>query len=140
MKLPELGQSGLNVSEPGLGCMGLTGVCGAALPEAVAMICAAEGRCFALFDGAEAQWPFAGETLPGKDLAQIRDIVVIATKVGFAISLATGVRAGGTNIRLGPNRTACPGPAPPPPRPHRPAARRRSKRVFPLLAQPGAGA
>lgn len=37
MKLRHLGQSGLQVSELGLGCMGLTGVYGAGVPEAEAI-------------------------------------------------------------------------------------------------------
>jgi aryl-alcohol dehydrogenase-like predicted oxidoreductase len=51
------------------------------------------------FDTAEAYGPFANEELVGEALQPIRDKVVIATKFGFDIDLATGERSGGTNSR-----------------------------------------
>lgn len=101
MNLRQLGQGGLMVSELGLGCMGLTGVYGKALPhdEGVALIRAAYARGVTFFDTAEAYGPFLNETLLGEALAPFRDKVVIATKFGFDIDLATGARGGGTNSR-----------------------------------------
>jgi aryl-alcohol dehydrogenase-like predicted oxidoreductase len=44
------------------------------------------------FDTAEAYGPFTNEVLVGQALAPVRDSVVIATKFGFSIDLATGER------------------------------------------------
>lgn len=66
---------------------------------AIALIRAAHDRGVTFFDTAEAYGPFANETLLGKALAPIRDKVVIATKFGFDIDLATGVRTSGANSR-----------------------------------------
>ena len=94
MNLRELGQSGLQVSELGLGCMGLTGVYGEGITEAEAipLIRATHDRGVTFFDTAEAYGPFRNETLLSKALAPIRDDVVIATRFGFDIDLATGAR------------------------------------------------
>jgi aryl-alcohol dehydrogenase-like predicted oxidoreductase len=51
------------------------------------------------FDTAEAYGPFANEELVGKALEPVRAKVVIATKFGFNIDLATGARRGGTNSK-----------------------------------------
>jgi aryl-alcohol dehydrogenase-like predicted oxidoreductase len=51
------------------------------------------------FDTAEAYGPFANEELVGEALEPMRERVVIATKFGFDIDLATGKRSGGTNSR-----------------------------------------
>lgn len=101
MKLRDLGQSGLQVSELGLGCMGLTGVYGegVAEPDAINLIRAAHDRGVTFFDTAEAYGPFQNEILLGKALAPIRENVVIATKFGFDIDQTTGARTGSTNSR-----------------------------------------
>jgi aryl-alcohol dehydrogenase-like predicted oxidoreductase len=87
MQSRKLGTQGLEVSEIGFGCMGLTGVYNAALPEADAM--AVLNRAVELgvtfFDTAELYGPFANEKLVGKALKPVRDRVVIATKFGFKI-------------------------------------------------------
>jgi aryl-alcohol dehydrogenase-like predicted oxidoreductase len=51
------------------------------------------------FDTAEAYGPFANEELVGEALQPFRSKVVIATKFGFDIDLATGARTGGLNSR-----------------------------------------
>jgi len=65
----------------------------------VSAIRAAHDRGVTMFDTAESYGPFVNEGLVGKALAPIRDSVVIATKFGFDIDLATGQRRGGTNSR-----------------------------------------
>jgi aryl-alcohol dehydrogenase-like predicted oxidoreductase len=99
MKTRELGQSGLTVSALGLGCMGMSAAYGPPgdKAEMVKLIRAAHDRGVTLFDTAEAYGPFVNEDLVGEALAPIRDKVVIATKFGFDIDLATGERSGGTN-------------------------------------------
>src|SRR5437867_2553089 len=83
-----LGNSGLQVSAIGYGCMGLTGSYGPAADrqDAIAIIHAAVERGVRLFDTAEAYGPFTNEELVGEALAPFRDRVVIATKFGFGIN------------------------------------------------------
>jgi aryl-alcohol dehydrogenase-like predicted oxidoreductase len=59
----------------------------------------AHDRGVTFFDTAEAYGPFTNEELVGEALQPIRDKVIIATKFGFDIDLATGARTGGTNSR-----------------------------------------
>jgi len=91
----------LEVSALGLGCMGMSSAYGPAADEQemINLIRIAHDRGVTLFDTAEAYGPFVNEELVGKALAPIRDKVVIATKFGFDIDLATGARNGGTNSR-----------------------------------------
>jgi aryl-alcohol dehydrogenase-like predicted oxidoreductase len=91
----------LEVSALGYGCMGLTSAYGEPMPaaEAVSMIRAAFERGVTLFDTAEAYGPFSNEALLGEAVEPFRDQVVIATKFGFDIDLATGARSGGVNSR-----------------------------------------
>jgi aryl-alcohol dehydrogenase-like predicted oxidoreductase len=100
MKTRKLGNS-LEVSASGLGCMGMTAVYGppADKQEMIKLIHAAHERGVTLFDTAEAYGPFLNEELVGEAMQPIRDQVVIATKFGFDIDLATGKRGGGTNSR-----------------------------------------
>jgi len=88
LKKRSLGRSGLEVSEIGYGCMGLTGVYGqgADRAEAVALIRAAVERGVTMFDTAEAYGPFTNEELVGEALAPLRERVAIATKFGFGIN------------------------------------------------------
>ena len=92
---------GLEVSALGYGCMGLSSGYGdpTPRPEAVKMIRAAFDRGVTLFDTAEAYGPFANETLVGEAVESFRDEVVIATKFGFDIDLASGARTGGLDSR-----------------------------------------
>jgi pyridoxine 4-dehydrogenase len=86
MRTRKLGNSGLEVSAIGLGCMGLSFGYGPATEkqEAIALIHAAVEQGVTFFDTAEAYGPFANEELVGEALAPFRDQVVIATKFGFA--------------------------------------------------------
>jgi aryl-alcohol dehydrogenase-like predicted oxidoreductase len=101
MKTRVLGPAGLEISALGLGCMSMTALYGppADKQEMIKLIRAAHDRGVTLFDTAEADGPFANEELVGEALAPIRDDVVIGTKFGFDIDLATGERRGGTNSR-----------------------------------------
>jgi aryl-alcohol dehydrogenase-like predicted oxidoreductase len=85
MKQRRLGRSGLEVSELGLGCMGLSFGYGPAVdkPSGIALIRAAFDRGITFFDTAEVYGPFTNEELVGEALAPFRDRVVIATKFGF---------------------------------------------------------
>ncbi len=95
MKKRALGNSGLEVSALGLGCMGLSFGYGPATDrqEAIKLIRTAVERGVTFFDTAEAYGPFANEELVGEALAPVRDQVVIATKFGFAFD-ANGKQAG----------------------------------------------
>ena len=88
LKKRSLGRAGLEASEIGYGCMGLTGTYGQAAdrPEAIALIRAAVERGVTMFDTAEAYGPFTNEELVGEALAPFRERVVIATKFGFGIN------------------------------------------------------
>ncbi len=81
-----LGQSNLEVSAIGLGCMGLSYGYGPATAkqDAIELIRAAVERGVTFFDTAEAYGPYKNEELLGEALAPFRDRVVIATKFGFA--------------------------------------------------------
>jgi aryl-alcohol dehydrogenase-like predicted oxidoreductase len=85
MQKRSLGNSGLEVSAIGLGCMGLSFGYGPATDKqtAIALIRSAAERGVTFFDTAEAYGPFANEELVGEALAPLRDQVVIATKFGF---------------------------------------------------------
>lgn len=80
-----LGQSGLEVSALGFGCMGLSYGYGPATDrtEAVSLLRAAHDRGVTFFDTAEAYGPGDNEEVVGEALAPVRDQVVIATKFGF---------------------------------------------------------
>jgi len=101
MQKRKLGNSGLEVSVLGLGCMGMSAGYGPAADkgEMIKLIRTAHDLGVTHFDTAEAYGPFANEELVGEALQPIRNKVVIATKFGFDIDLATGERSGGTNSR-----------------------------------------
>jgi aryl-alcohol dehydrogenase-like predicted oxidoreductase len=85
MQKRKLGNSGLEVSALGLGCMGLSFGLGPAVEKqhGISLIRAAFERGVTFFDTAEAYGPFANEELVGEALEPMRDDVVIATKFGF---------------------------------------------------------
>jgi pyridoxine 4-dehydrogenase len=85
MKYRTLGDSGLEVSALGLGCMGLSFGYGTALDkqEAINLIRAAVEKGITFFDSAEAYGPFTNEEMLGEALAPFREKVIIATKFGF---------------------------------------------------------
>ncbi|WP_316742116.1 aldo/keto reductase [Pedobacter antarcticus] len=86
MKTRILGNSGLEVSVLGLGCMGLTFGYGPAADEqhAIALIRRAYELGVTFFDSAEAYSQGGNEILLGKAVQSFREKVVIATKFGFA--------------------------------------------------------
>jgi aryl-alcohol dehydrogenase-like predicted oxidoreductase len=85
MQKRTLGNSGLEVSAIGYGCMGLSHGYGPATDkqEGIELIRAAVEHGVTFFDTAEAYGPFTNEELVGEALAPVRDRVVIATKFGF---------------------------------------------------------
>jgi aryl-alcohol dehydrogenase-like predicted oxidoreductase len=87
MQKRKLGNSGLEVSALGLGCMGMSFGLGQPIDpkDGVALIRAAVERGVTFFDTAEVYGPFANEELVGEALAPVREQVVIATKFGFNI-------------------------------------------------------
>lgn len=91
MQKRNLGNSGLEVSAMGLGCMGLSFGYGPAADtqDAIKLIRGAFERGVTFFDTAEAYGPFTNEELLGEALAPFRDEVVIATKFGFLGGYAT---------------------------------------------------
>lgn len=84
MQKRKLGSSGLEVSEIGLGCMGLTFGYGPATDktDAIKLIRAAYDRGVTFFDTAEAYGQI-NEEMVGEAVMPFRDKVVIATKFGF---------------------------------------------------------
>lgn len=88
MKKRKLGNSGLEVSALGLGCMGMSFGYGPAgdKQEMIALLRKAVERGVTFFDTAEVYGPFTNEELVGEALRPLRDQVVIATKFGFKLS------------------------------------------------------
>lgn len=87
MKKRKLGNSGLEVSALGLGCMGMSYGYGPAgeKSEMIALLRKAVERGVTFFDTAEVYGPFKNEELVGEALAPLREQVVIATKFGFKL-------------------------------------------------------
>ena len=87
MKKRMLGNSGLEVSALGFGCMGLNFSYGHALrkDEGIKLVRDAVERGVTFFDTAEVYGPFTNEEIVGEALRPVRDQVVIATKFGFNI-------------------------------------------------------
>jgi len=85
-----LGNSGLEVSTLGFGCMGLNFGYGSSISkeEAIKLLRYAFDLGVTFFDTAEAYGPFTNEEIVGEALQPIRDQVVIATKFGFQDGLA----------------------------------------------------
>src|SRR3990172_4868351 len=99
MQKRKLGNSGLEVSALGLGCMGMSASY-EPIPdrrEMLSLLHQAVDLGITFFDTAEAYGPFANEELVGEGLAPFRKQVVIATKFGFNIHPDTGERRGGVN-------------------------------------------
>jgi aryl-alcohol dehydrogenase-like predicted oxidoreductase len=87
MQKRRLGNSGLEVSALGLGCMGMSFGLGQPIDpkDGIALIMAAVEQGVTFFDTAEVYGPFKNEELVGEALAPVREQVVIATKFGFNI-------------------------------------------------------
>src|ERR671933_1795196 len=92
MRKRRLGNSNLEVSAIGLGCMGLSFGFGPAVDkqQGIALIRAAVERGVTFFDTAEVYGPFTNEELVGEALVPFRDQVVIATKFGFDLGAPAG--------------------------------------------------
>jgi len=98
MKTRNLGNSGLEVSALGLGCMGMSFAYGV-IPEKkemIALIRKAVESGLNFFDTAQIYGPFTNEELVGEALAPFRNKVVIATKFGFQFD---GNKSVGLNSR-----------------------------------------
>jgi aryl-alcohol dehydrogenase-like predicted oxidoreductase len=94
MQKRRLGNSDLEVSALGLGCMGLSFGYGPATDktQAISLIRTAVEHGITFFDTAEVYGPFTNEELVGEALAPLREQVVIATKFGFKPSAANEAR------------------------------------------------
>jgi len=101
MDLRPLGHSGLDVSALGLGCMSMTSGYGPAADHTtmVALLREAVDLGVTFFDTAQVYGPFANERLVGEALAPVRSQVIIASKFGFDVDLATGENRGGLNSK-----------------------------------------
>lgn len=86
MQKRKLGNSNLDVSALGLGCMGMSWSYGPPKnkKQMTALLRAAVERGTTFFDTAEVYGPLANEELVGEALAPFRGKVVIATKFGWA--------------------------------------------------------
>jgi len=87
MQKRKLGNSNLEVSAIGLGCMGMSFGLGPAgdKQEMISLLRSAVERGVTFFDTAEVYGPFTNEELVGEALAPFREQVVIATKFGFKL-------------------------------------------------------
>src|SRR5208337_3561417 len=85
MQKRKLGNSNLEVSAIGLGCMGMSYGYGPAhdKKEMISVIRSAVEHGVTFFDTAEIYGPFTNEELVGEALAPFREQLVIATKFGF---------------------------------------------------------
>jgi len=85
MQTRKLGNSGLEVSSLGLGCMGMSFGYGPAhdKKEMINLLRSAYEKGITFFDTAECYGPFLNEELLGEALAPFRDKIVLATKFGF---------------------------------------------------------
>lgn len=95
MQKRKLGNSGLEVSALGLGCMGMSFFYGPPKDqqEMIALLRAAVERGITFFDTAEVYGPYINEELVGEALSPLRDQVVIATKFGFDLDPKLDPRA-----------------------------------------------
>ena len=96
MQTRKLGNSNLEVSAIGLGCMGLSFGYGPAVDkkDGIALIRAAVERGVTFFDTAEVYGPFTNEDVVGEALAPFRGKIAIATKFGFKLDPKTGQQQG----------------------------------------------
>jgi aryl-alcohol dehydrogenase-like predicted oxidoreductase len=99
MQTRKLGNSSLEVSALGLGCMGMSRSFDPApeRQEMITLIRSAVERGITFFDTAEVYGPFVNEELVGEALAPFREQVVIATKFGWNLDPIARVNLGGLN-------------------------------------------
>ena len=88
MQKRTLGNSNLEVSALGLGCMGMSFSYGVVHDrnEMISVLRSAVARGITFFDTAEVYGPSTNEDLLGEALEPVRDKVVIATKFGFNLN------------------------------------------------------
>ncbi len=101
MQKRKLGNSNLQVSAIGLGCMGMSFSYGPPKDkqEMIALIRSAVERGVTFFDTAEVYGPFTNEELVGEALSPFTGQVVIATKFGFKIDPTAERGLGGLDSR-----------------------------------------
>ena len=101
MEKRKLGNSNLEVSAIGLGCMGMSFSYGppADKQQMIALLRSAVDLGITFFDTAEVYGPYTNEELVGEALAPLRGQVVIATKFGFELDPNGGPRWAGLNSR-----------------------------------------
>ena len=101
MQKRKLGNSGLEVSAIGLGCMGMSWSYGPPKDkqEMIALLHAAVERGITFFDTAEVYGPFTNEELVGEALAPFRGEVAIATKFGWEANSSNGGKWNALNSR-----------------------------------------
>ena len=101
MQKRTLGESRLEVSALGLGCMGMSFSYGPPKDpgEMIRLLCAAVERGVTFFDTAEVYGPLTNERLVGEALEPFRGQVVIATKFGFELDPSGGPGWVGLNSR-----------------------------------------
>ena len=102
MRMRTLGDSTLEVSALGLGCMGMSQSYGSPpgdRRDMLALIRTAVDRGVTFFDTAESYGPYTNEALVGEALAPVRERVVIATKFGHQIDPDAHVQGGALDSR-----------------------------------------
>ena len=101
MQKRKLGDSNLEVSAVGLGCMGMSDSYGPPKDRQamIALLRSAVERGVTFFDTAEVYGPFINEELVGEGLAPFRGQVVIATKFGFKLEPGGGLDSRPEHIR-----------------------------------------
>ena len=101
MQTRKLGGSGLEVSEIGLGCMGMSFSYGPPKDtgEMIRLIRGAVDKGVTFFDTAEVYGPLTNERLVGEALEPYRGQVAIATKFGFELDPNGGPKFVGLNSR-----------------------------------------
>ncbi|MBN9616310.1 MAG: aldehyde oxidase [Acidobacteriales bacterium 59-55] len=101
MRTRKLGNSSLEVSELGFGCMGMSWSYGAPKDklEMISLLYAAVDRGVTFFDTAEVYGPLVNEELVGEALAPFRGKVVIATKFGWQANPEDGSKWTALNSR-----------------------------------------
>lgn len=103
MKKRKLGNSGLEVSEIGLGCMGISFGYGviADKKQSIELIRKAVELGVTFFDTAEVYGPYINEELVGEALEPFKGEVAIATKFGFNFEdgVNTGLNSRPENIK-----------------------------------------
>jgi aryl-alcohol dehydrogenase-like predicted oxidoreductase len=101
MRKRKLGNSDLEVSSIGFGCMGMSWSYGPAKDkqEMISLLHAAVDRGVSFFDTAEVYGPLENEELVGEALAPFRGKVVIATKFGWEANPEDGGKWNALNSR-----------------------------------------